>query len=129
VTLLGLVLISFVSFSSCKTGPKVSACIVDYKNNKFQCMHYKNGPFEMSFQEGHELLCSSPDDTNEFLKSCKIGPKPAEVTLCSYRREWSDFRCVEPDGDSFSLVVEAAENYFCLSPRDLKRVIERCKVD
>jgi hypothetical protein len=119
-------LISSVGLSNCASGPKVNVCIVDSKNDGYQCVNYKKKEYFLTFPEQLDLVCASPYDTEAFLKACKAG-SVLTVTLCSYQIESGQFQCQDPLGKTFLLDVDKADNYLCLSAQHRKRVIERCK--
>jgi hypothetical protein len=126
ISLAALLLISSVSLSSCKHGgPLVDICIVDEKREGFQCVSYKDKEYYLPFLRGSHLLCSSPYDTEDFLKACKKG-QVLIVTLCSYDLENKDFKCKDKKGQEFHISSKQAENYACFTSQHRKRIIERC---
>lgn len=103
---------------SCAHGHE-SVYVVDSANGGFE------GESEfVSFDDGTDLLCSSPSDTEELLKACKE-QRVIVVTLCSYLKP--NFLCTDPSGKQFRLITSDADNYVCLSPTDHRRLLERCK--
>ncbi len=112
--------------SSCAHGLRTTVCIVDYNNSGFQCSGEKKKlAYFLAFEKGKDLLCYSPTDTENFVKACKdhiILP----VTSCSYSN--GAFLCIDPSKGSFYISPLQASNYFCLSPRDHSRLIERCRL-
>jgi hypothetical protein len=62
-----------------------------------------------------------------FLKECKQG-RVIEVTLCSFDPDKGAFLCSISGGAPVQLPVEQADNYYCMSSKDFKRVKERCKL-
>jgi hypothetical protein len=121
-------LLLMLVFISCKSGPKVTGCVVDATNNSFQCYHAgdKEG-FYVSLYDGRKLRCTSPEQMEDFLKSCKKG-KIIEVLLCSYDPDKGAFGCANSGGGiPVYIGLPEVDNYFCLSDKDLKRVKERCK--
>jgi hypothetical protein len=73
---------------------------------------------------GIDLICASPQDSEDFLKECKAG-KVIEIPLCSYAPHEAAFLCAFYASKT-SLTPEQADNYFCLLPKDRKRLIQRC---
>ena len=122
--LLAAWLTSFAIFSSCAGGPRVTACVVDASSGGFQCVDYKKKETFIPFESGQSLGCSSPYETEAFMKACKEG-KVIVVDVCSYNT--GRFQCLAKSGDNYDLALSKADNYFCLSSHDKLRVIERCK--
>jgi hypothetical protein len=122
-------LISFASLASCAHGPDVTGCVVDVKNSGFQCYDkkHKDGFFrDLSYAK--DLLCHSPEEVESFLKMCKEG-KVTPVIQCTYKQDQAQFSCVSSSGGvPIGLPFDQADNYFCVSKKDFKRITERCKV-
>jgi hypothetical protein len=102
----------------------VAGCVVDNTSSGYQCV-YKKKEYFVPFSQSESLQCASPDDTESFLKACKKG-QVLKVTLCHYFAP-NGFECESPLGVKSIIPVEAANNYFCLSSKDMKRVQERCE--
>ncbi len=110
--------------SSCAHGgPDVTGCVVDSASLGFQCANSKT-KYYITFEQGKDLLCASPSDIEDFLKACK-DKKVILITLCRF--DTPLFTCTKSPGEQFQDVPEHMDNYFCLSQKDRKRVIERCK--
>lgn len=119
-------MVLFASSASCKsTGARITVCAVDVANSAFQCSDNGERQFEMPFEKGYNLECSSPEDTEYFLKACKRG-EIVEVTECRYKDE-EKFFCVDVTNQSFDMPISLMDNYFCLTPQNRKRVIDRCR--
>ncbi len=111
--------------NNCAHGVRTQICVVDTVNLGFQCVSddHKTG-FYLPFDKGTDLLCASPAQTESFLKACKEH-HPIDITLCSYRD--ASFLCTNSTGERIIIPPHEADNYFCLTPRDRARVLERCK--
>lgn len=101
----------------------MTGCVVDSAHEGFQCANSKK-KFFVPFKDGEGLQCASSADTESFLKACK-DHHVIEITLCSYVEP--RFLCTEPSGNKYQDIPDHVDNYFCLSEKDKKRVIERCK--
>lgn len=62
------------------------------------------------------LVCS--------LVSCQSGPK---ITVCVMNGGYGILDCVDPDQKQFQIPVSGANNYVCLSPPDMKEMIDWCE--
>jgi hypothetical protein len=124
--LLATLLVLSGVLNSCKAGPKVRGCVVDAKKEEFACVTYPDVRSVIPFEEGQNLECMSATDLEQALKACKEH-RVKDVTLCSVRLERQDFWCLPPEGNAFFLDYKQVDNYFCLSPKDRRRVLERCK--
>jgi hypothetical protein len=121
-------LISLVLFASCYHGLKVTSCIVDPANSGFQCMgpDDKVGYFR-TYAQGSDLLCCSPKDMESFLKSCNT-KNLFTPTICSVDTHSSGgFICTAMDGGTAPVPFERMSNFYCLSPKDRGRLIDRCQ--
>ena len=110
--------------SACVHGVQTTVCIVDAVSHGFQCANKDDSSF-IKFEDGKKLLCTSPEDTEAFMKACK-NHKLLEVTVCRF--DISTFLCMSPQGNETHLLPAQADNYFCLSIKDRKRLIERCRI-
>ncbi len=110
--------------SNCNHGLKATVCVVDAAAQGFQCSYDGGKGYFISLKEGEHLLCASITDAENVLKACKE-KKQLPITLCTYIDP--SFHCVEPTGQDFELSVKDADNYFCLSPKDRRRLLERCR--
>lgn len=116
----------FVILSSCASGgPKVTVCIVDAPNSGFQCVDHDGNENFVALRDGSRLACSSPDESEQFLKACKNGIVK-KITACRYQIEQAIFRCKKPDQSEYDLLIRQADNYVCMTDRDIRRIIERC---
>lgn len=115
-----------LSLASCKSGPRVTACVVDVKSEGFQCVSYPNTRYFLPLKDGEDLECVSPSDLEDALKACK-NHKVLPVTLCELRFAESKWQCATPSGSSYLLPLEKADNFFCMSEQDRKRVLQRCE--
>jgi hypothetical protein len=102
----------------------VTGCVVDSEGRIFACVK-KNERSEIAFKDGAHLLCSSPEDTESFMKACKRG-QIIEVALCSYKIESDSFFCTLSNQQAYERSVDQTNNYFCVSANDRKRILERC---
>ncbi len=76
--------------------------------------------------EGQKLNCASPTELEDFLRACE-NHKLIDVEICHFNHAEQGFECVNPDDHKSILIsVEDADNYFCVSDRDLARIKERC---
>lgn len=110
-----------VALSSCASGPKVTVCVVDAKNELYQCADHKDRKFSLPITT--ELECLSPYDMEAFLKACSKG-KLIPVTICRYSNY--NFVCQEPSGQQYPISIPSADNYVCVSEQHRKRIEERC---
>ena len=120
--LLSLSSILFASLVSCK-GARVTVCVVDAPNSLFQCSDDKK-QFSKTLEEGRNLKCSSPAETESFLKACKQG-KVLDMTLCTYQHS-IEFSCIDPQKNEQMVSLDDVDNYFCVTDQHKKRIIERC---
>lgn len=112
---------SFVN--GCASGLKAQVCIVDAAHLGFQCAGQNIKSHFVLFEDGRELQCASPKDSEEFLKQCKEH-KVLPIDMCSY--DGASFLCTTPQGDAYRLLYQDADNYMCLSAQDFRRLRERC---
>jgi hypothetical protein len=124
--LVGWLVLYAVFVSACKNEPPVTACVVDAPNRGFQCSENGTKDLFVPLEQGQILKCLSPWDTEYFLKACKRG-EIVEQTECSYVEDLDRFQCVDVLGKIYFLDIMEADNYFCLSPKDKRRVREKCK--
>jgi hypothetical protein len=119
--------ILLVLLSSCYHGLKVTGCIVDTLDSGFQCFKpgSKDG-YYLSFEAGAALTCSSPADTEAFLKSCNKLPLYVP-TLCSFDPHSNGFLCTSRNGVVTLIALDKASNFYCLSVQDRGRLIDRCQ--
>src|SRR5690349_14312253 len=94
------VLLTLLASSSCAHGLKATVCVVDSTNWGYRCVYGKN-EFFVAFQDGKDLLCASPSDTELVIKMCKQH-QIADVPLCKFRG--NDFSCT----DGKTLLPESA---------------------
>lgn len=116
-----------LSISACSHGgPKVTACIVDAELRGFDCVKYPNKELFIPFVMGNDLICEAPADLEDQLKACKYKKPIPNVPLCSYSLSDGLFHCQEGSSAVFFMTPELADMYFCTSPQDRKRLIDRC---
>lgn len=127
---LSSLLILFASLSSCGgAGPKVTACVVDYKNAGFQCVKYPDKRFFLPLEKGEDLGCVSPQDLEIGLKACKLHQPIPAYTLCSLDLTRNKFFCKNTESSTgFYMDIAKADNYFCMNDKDRRRILERCKM-
>lgn len=104
---LTLFVICISGCSSVYRGPSITACVVDMKNQGYQC----SGPdsdYFVSFANGDDLYCVSPLDLEDFLKDCRV------LKDINYPKDNNAPRI---------------DNDLCLNRLDLKRVLQRCVKD
>ena len=122
---LGLFVISVLLLQSCnKSGPAITGCVVDIQNKGFQCLKYPKTKFFLPFGLGLDLGCSSPQDTEEFLKACERH-QIIEIPECHLTALEDHFECIDGN-EKFSLELEEADNYFCVNELNRRRIIDRC---
>lgn len=108
-------------------GPKVDICVVDAASHGYQCVDYPESEHFVPFSDPRDLGCTSPADTEAFLKACK-DKKILLVPVCKYSPQWDDFYCLRPDGHGqFHLPLKDSDKFVCLSEIHRKRIYERCK--
>jgi hypothetical protein len=119
----------FASLANCGgKGPKVTGCVVDSKNSGFQCVKYPKERFFLPFEKGEYLQCVSGTDLELGLKACKEHEPIPPLTLCSLDYVRNKFFCqLQTASAGYYIDVEKADNYFCLSEQDRRRILERCK--
>lgn len=124
--LLGVLLLFLGTFVSCAhSNFEPEVCVVDALNSCFQCVsHDFPDGFELAFDKGRELLCFSPGEFESFLKLCKQHTK-IDITTCSY--DEGHFACTA-NGQTLWLQIPSVENYVCFSPKDQKRLVDRCLI-
>jgi hypothetical protein len=124
--LLAVFLVVFQSFSSC-THPKlaIDACVVDSLHLAYECVDFMDEAIHLPFDAPNDLSCSSPQESEGFLKACKVG-QVKEMPLCSYRNDAKDFRCTQGKEMEFLLSIDQVDNYLCFSSQHRKRILERC---
>lgn len=121
-----LILLASLVVSCTHTGPAITGCVVDVKNQAFQCVTYPKAKSVVPFSKGLKLECASPGDVEDMLKACK-NHEILQVTYCTLDSDLKGFTCKPPSGPSFFLDVNNGDNYFCMSDQDRKRTLERCK--
>lgn len=123
--LVGSLMFCGLLVNCCTTGTlKVKVCVVDAQNSTFQCVSDKDPKgSQIPFENDLHLLCTSPSEIEAFLKECK-SHKILDITSCKY--QGVSFLCNTPDGYAHNLTPTQADNFFCLSEKDKKRLQERC---
>lgn len=105
--LLCLWIVPLMSLVNCAhephNGPMVKGCVVDIKDNGYQCASTHGRSF-LTWNQGKDLHCAAPSRLEVFLKACKQ-KKPIPY----------------PDDNV------RFDNDFCLSDQDLTRLLERCQ--
>lgn len=107
-------------------GPEVTGCVVDNADHGFQCVTYPKTDSFRSFADGVDLECVSPENIEEELKACN-NHQILPVDICKLNPDLSEFDCVTPQNVNYQVPDLKAENYYCMSDQDEKRVSERCK--
>lgn len=105
-------------------GPKgldVEICVLDAPKLQFACAKGEGPSRLLKFEEGKDLICISPQDTEKVLKSCK-NHTIISIPLCSV----STGGLICSDGSSRSW--DQSDNYACLHQKDYGRMLERCKL-
>jgi hypothetical protein len=59
------------------------------------------------------------------LTGCKGGP---QVTVCLIDYANNSLECARPDQSTFTLPVDQANNYACMSPDDFERLLQWIKL-
>ena len=121
-----ILFISFSLFACASLGPAITACTVDVDKNGFDCVTYPSKKSFIAFSLGLDLLCASPEDTEDFLKACKEQNQILPITYCQLSIFEKYFTCTDPNGETSELPVKDADNYFCVSELNLKRIKQRC---
>jgi hypothetical protein len=115
--------------SSCSKdgGPSIAGCVVNAPKLGFDCST-QNENYFIQLKYGQELKCVSPAGLEAFVKACKRH-ELMPLVLCHYSQGNDLFLCQEdPSGVVFpSVPVAGADNYFCVSPKDLERIKARCR--
>jgi hypothetical protein len=57
------------AISACKTGPKVSFCILDAANSVLRCSDPDKVPFDLSLEQADNYGCMAPSDWELLLKA------------------------------------------------------------
>lgn len=119
-------LMLFQSFS-CSTYPNlaIDVCVVDSVHLGYQCVDFMDETIQVPFDTPYQLSCSSPEESEIFLKACKIG-QVKEISLCSYQKHEKDFRCIRGKAMDFRLSIDQVDNYLCFSDQHRNRILERC---
>jgi len=107
--------------SSCAHGPEVNGCVVDPLAKGFDCAVDETHESFVKFEDSPDLVCLSPDDLSLFLKGCKNHQLTA-VTTCELNYPNLEFLCTLPVGSQFSLSLEKADNYYCMSHKDYAQI-------
>lgn len=112
----------------CAPGMNSTVCVVDPPNAGYQCSTDRQPGYYINWEQGKDLICASSADAEEFLKSCKQH-EILPITLCTYEASPPGFLCKAPGtgpGEGVVISLDQANNYFCLSPKDHRRLLERC---
>lgn len=133
--LLSLLLLTFATCNSgCSTadkledkyvdqGPVVTSCVVDLASGGYQCATYDKDPFFLPFKDARAMECIAPMDLETSLKACKKGKK-IEVQVCTISEQ--DVSCQSPVATATTKTLSSMDNYFCLTPTDRARLLQRC---
>ena len=100
---------------------------MDVTSQGFECAYKKQSRF-LTYEQGADLICASPQDTELFLKACKKGIY-LPITVCSVDIVDINFpkgECTEISGKITYSPINDLENWVCLSPQDKERLLERC---
>lgn len=65
-----LVSLLVVASSACRSGPRVTVCVLDPANLSLQCSDADGNGFTLPVNEAENFVCFSPEDTNKLLKAC-----------------------------------------------------------
>ena len=120
---LSLLVISLL-INCAKSGPSITGCAVNVAQQGFNCVSGSK-KFNLTYAQGINLNCISPYDAEDFFKACK-GGTVLPVTQCSVNLKAGGFLCTKPDASTYYMAFNVADNYFCVSAQDEKRIIERC---
>lgn len=112
--------------NGCASGLKATVCLVDSANAGFQCAYNGDAAhgYFLPLEKGADLLCASPEDTEDFIKACK-NHQILPIPLCSLNMP--GFLCTTPSSDHYYLSLPQLDNFVCLSSIDRKRLIQRCQ--
>lgn len=58
------------------------------------------------------------------LSACRIGP---DVAVCVLDPAHDELQCGRQDGTTFSVPLNAAENFVCFSPTDIEKLLHACR--
>jgi len=106
-------------------GPKITGCVLSVQDAGFYCTDGQENSFFVSFTDARPLQCISGTNLESFFKGCKTG-KLVKVTWCGV--EAGKAACTDERGGVSTPDIATLDNYFCLSPKDLARVSERCSL-
>lgn len=70
-----LILLVAFSLAGCKTGPKVSYCVVDAANSMLRCSDPNKVAFDLTLAQADNYGCMSPDDWQLLLSWLKTDGK------------------------------------------------------
>lgn len=115
---------AWVSGASCVHGLRVTGCVVDPPLKGYDCYHGRTGEEFRPFEDPRVLKCTSALDAEAFLKACKLEHVVLSIPWCTFGG--GVFDCLRADGTHYTLSVDQATNYYCLSPKDIGRISQRC---
>ena len=107
-----------------KNGPLIDICLVDGENKNFSCSNLQRR-WILTMDEGKDLICASPLQTQRFLVNCHKG-KIVKIEKCRYSPIMDKFKCFDDDGLQFSFPIAFGNNYVCVSELHQERIIARC---
>lgn len=64
-----------VLVGSCKTGPKLTFCVIDAQSTGLQCSDGEGRGFFLPLSNADNYACLSPEDAKSLLTFCYKGPK------------------------------------------------------
>ena len=87
------------------SGPSITSCVSDNSEGGYHCAAIDKVPTFVSFKDAPELQCVGHVELESFLKSCKKRGEVKALIFCT---------------------KDCTDNSFCASPKDWKRIGERC---
>ena len=64
-----ILLLAALAVPSCKTGPRVSFCVLDAPNAMLRCADPDKKPFDLTLTQADNYGCMSPDDWERLLST------------------------------------------------------------
>jgi hypothetical protein len=69
---LGLLLLSLLSFASCKKGPEVTVCLMDVAQSQLVCSDPQENTILIPFAEADGFIVMNPDDFKRVLDYIRL---------------------------------------------------------
>lgn len=59
-----------IALSSCRSGPRVTVCVLDPVNSSLECSDPDGNGLTLPIDQAENYVCFSPSDTEKLLKAC-----------------------------------------------------------